>query len=330
VINAQTQTGYLNLITGEAVGKDDTWHVAFNRNAAMLNSGASGTGNVGGALGDAQAGFYKASGEPDLNVFLNTSPDAELSHLKETFPAPAKWSADALVSAFGKSWYDYDLQNHAVTQADNIGYLVRSAEGDSYARMRIKSLHFGASAQTFELEFKVQPNTSQQFAPQIITFGQPAGYTSGSVCFDFDADATVDCATSELWDVMIGFAGREVFLRTNSGPSGPGQGGAVGPFDWNELKNYTSATTDTSGQSLKPAYVPDTTGGTFTDNLWYEYNLQGAHKLWPNYRVYLINTDTKTESAPVYALQIISYYGEDGSSGQPVVRWKPITLTTEE
>jgi hypothetical protein len=326
VIDAQTGTGYLNLTTGRAVGKDDTWHVAFNRNAAMLNSGASGSGQVGGALGDAQDGFYKASGDPDLNVFLNASPDGELSHLQETFSEPATWVTDAAVSAFGKEWYDYDFASHTVVQADNIGYLVRSAEGDSYARMRIKSLRFSQSTQTFELEFKVQASGTSQFAPALLTFQQPGGYTSGDVCFDFDADATVDCATSSLWDVKIGIAGRSVYLKTNSGPSGSGQGAAVGPFDWNELKTYTSATTDPTGQSLKPAYVPDATGGIFTDSLWYEYNLQGTHKLWPNYRVYLINADTTDASAPVYALQIISYYGTDGNSGQPVVRWKDVSL----
>jgi hypothetical protein len=329
VVNAQASTGYLNLATGKAVGKDDTWHIAFNRNAAMLNSGASGSGQVGGALGDAQSNFYKASGEPDMNVFLNATPDLELNHLKDTFSAPGAWVSDAVAPAFGKDWYEYDFTRHAVTQADGVGYLVRSAEGDSYARLRVKNLYFGQDAQTFELEFKVQASGTSQFAPGTITFQQPGGYTSGDVCFDFDAAATVSCTTSSLWDVKIGFSGRNVYLKTNSGPSGPGQGGAVGPFDWNDLKGYTSATTDPSGQSLKPAYVADVTGGIFTDSLWYEYNLQSTHKLWPNYRVYLVNSDTTDPASPVYALQVISYYGTDGTSGQPVVRWKQVSLTTE-
>lgn len=62
VIDAKSQTRYLNLATGETVSSDAGWHVAFNRTSVLLNSGASGDGSVAGAVGDEQTEFYGAPG----------------------------------------------------------------------------------------------------------------------------------------------------------------------------------------------------------------------------------------------------------------------------
>ncbi|MDO6822699.1 HmuY family protein [Marinobacter sp. 1_MG-2023] len=334
VIDARAETQYLNLATGEVVSSDGDWDLAFNRTSVQLNSGASGNGRVAGAVGDEQAEFYDAAGDPDLNKFVGATADGELDHMKSSFSVPESWTSDDVVYAFGDGWSVYG-DGGVISEVPDIGYLVRSAEGDSYARMRILDFNFptrtGGGIESFNLEFEVQVAGTTQLSGSTVSFTQPAEYDGGDACFDFDTGVAVDCATSETWDVLIGFSGREWYLKTNSGPSGSGQGGALGPIPWAELSAYTSATIDNAtGESLVRAYAPDSTGGLFAASSWYAYNLQGAHKLWPNFRVYLIDSDSEDASAPVYAMQIINYYGSDGNSGQPEIRWKEINLTTGE
>lgn len=333
VVDARSGTAYLNLATGTTVAETDNWHLAFNRYSAMLNGGVSGSGSVVGALGDAQESFYSEDGAPIASVFLNATADSELEHLLDEFPEPDSWQQDGDVLAFGDAWSSYDFATGQISQVDGIGYLVRSNTGNSYARMRVKSFDFptrsGNGIQDFELEFSVQAAGTVQLGATTVSFTPPEDYEGGDACFDFDAGVGVDC-TSADWDVLVGFSDRSWYLKTNSGPSGPGLGGALGPIDWEELSSYTSATVDSTGASLVMAYASDTTGGVFTDYSWYEYNMSGAHKLWPNYRVYLIKADEDNPSSQVYAVQIINYYGDNGDSGQPVVRWKPVTVTSEE
>ena len=53
---------------------------------------------------------------------------------------------------------------------------------------------------------------------------------------------------------------------------------------------------------------------------WGEYDLNGAHKIHPNYRVYLLDNGSKT-----YALQILSYYHPDTlTSGYITLRYREV------
>lgn len=328
---------YLNLASGEVLNltaaqaaESEDWHLALRRYNIQLNGGASGPGAVVGVVGDDQADFYDDSGEPVANVFLNATPDSELEHLKDTFTAPARWSQDSVVSGLGEAWYNYDHSNGNMSANSDNGYLLRSGEGDSYARLRATEFTFptrtGQGITSFEFSFDVQPAGTEQFTGTA-TFTGSIPPEGGERCFDFDSNATVDCANSENWDLVLGFADRSLYLRTNSGPSGNGDGGAFGPMTWSDLSDYTSATTDPGGNSLASHFNADSTGGVFVDHGWYAYNLSEQHQLWPNYRVYLIDTDRNDDASPVYAVQLIGYYGDDGESGQPVLRWREVTLT---
>ncbi|QCF27565.1 HmuY family protein [Hydrocarboniclastica marina] len=326
---------YLNLTSGEVLALTEAeaasstaWHMAFKRTNIQLNSGASGPGNVVGAVGVNQDDFYTASGEPDNNVFLNATAETELEHLQAEMEKPAAWTRDAIASSFADDWYSYDMATGNMAANDANGWLVRSAEGDSYARVRVSEFDFptrtGEGIKSFELVFDVQPAGQATFTSSTVFTGTiPA--TGGESCFDFDSGSTVGCDT-ESWDTKLGFSGRDLYLRSNSGPSGTGDGGVFGAFAWADLSTFTSATTDASGANLSARYQADTTGGVFTDASWYAYNLQGQHQLWPNYRVYLIDTDSTDDESPVYALQVTGYYADDSTSGFPTLRWKTVDL----
>ena len=124
--------------------------------------------------------------------------------------------------------------------------------------------------------------------------------------------------------MKIAFFGRDFYLRSNGGVSGEGAGAVFGPFEWDELSAWTSATIEPSGSSVVARYQEDVTSGIFDESSWYAYNLTGAHRLWPNYAVYLIDTNQADDAAPQYALQITGYYDATGASGYPRLRWRRI------
>ncbi len=89
-VNASSHdtAAYLNLETGEVLALTDEeaaassdWHLAFKRTNIQLNSGASGPGQVVGAVAADQADFYTSAGEPNSSVFLNATANSELEHL---------------------------------------------------------------------------------------------------------------------------------------------------------------------------------------------------------------------------------------------------------
>jgi len=321
---AATETVYLNLETGAMVEEDDDWHIAANRLNFKVNSGASGSGRVVGALSVAQDDFYDGNGDPDANVFTNATANSEEEHLLGILEEPASWQADEFASAFGASdaWSQYDSATGIISEKADVGYLVRSAEGDSYARMRVVDFNFptrkGQGIEGFTFEFNVQASGASQFSPTPISFTTPTGYDGGDACFDFDSASAVDCASSEVWDVQVGFSGRDWYLKSNSGVSGNGSGGASDQMTWSELAG------NDSDPGVPQIYNTDSTGGVFTDNTWYAYNLTNQHKIWPNFRTFLIKADTDDPQSTVWALQIVGYYDQNGTSGQPTVRWLPV------
>lgn len=161
----------------------------------------------------------------------------------------------------------------------------------------------------------------------------------GQVCYDFDAAAEADCGGS-AWDLKLTNSGLAGALWTNSGTSGSGQGGAFGgPFDhtWTDLSAWQNATTDpTSGAIPETLFFADGASGVFAgsngiQSAAFEYGLAGTsdHLLYPNYRVFLITSDSSkadtvtSGSAHVFALQVLGYYGgpTGTASGWPTVRW---------
>ncbi|MDX3905948.1 MAG: HmuY family protein [Pigmentiphaga sp.] len=179
------------------------------------------------------------------------------------------------------------------------------------------------------------------------TFTLPAA--GGSVCYDFDTGVEVAACTGAAWDLKVSSGSRSATLWTNSGTSGTGQGGAFGgPFDhtWTELQTYQDATVDPASGSPLPAavYTADSAASVFTgtndiQSAAFEYDIAGDHRLYPNFRVFLITTDSTatvsggsapvTDGPNVFALQVTGYYGGAAgtTSGHPSFRW--IARTSE-
>ncbi|QZA78011.1 HmuY family protein [Deefgea tanakiae] len=182
--------------------------------------------------------------------------------------------------------------------------------------------------------------TPAPVAPTAQVWNAKLPAAGSSICYDFDLSQQADCASAN-WDLKLASASRGVSLWSNGGESGAGKGGVFGsPFDytWEALKKWKNGAIDPVSGAVIPEtlYLKDTANSVFTgtngiQSSAFEYGVGGDndHKLYPNFRVFLISTDntavsnTGTATAPVYALQMTGYYG--GASGtvsaNPSFRW---------
>ncbi len=151
-------------------------------------------------------------------------------------------------------------------------------------------------------------------------------------CYDIDTQAEVNCSSTE-WDLKFAAGARTAAFYTNSGASGTGKGGTLGsPFDttWQELQQEKDATQD--GSIPENAWLVDSYNNSFSSSdsskftAFFEYDLFGTHQMSPNFKVFLVSTDSSiksvigTDAAPVYALQITNYY-QGTTSGYVTIRY---------
>ncbi|OTG80294.1 HmuY family protein [Acinetobacter sp. ANC 4648] len=158
---------------------------------------------------------------------------------------------------------------------------------------------------------------------------QPAVNTS--YCYDIDTQAQISCDGSD-WDLKFAMGTRTPILFTNSGVSGSGTGGALySPFDatWENLSKEKDATQ--AGSLPASAWLIDAYSNAFMDTKngitsFFEYDLFGDHRMSPNFKTYLVTTDSSSKSAigtvdkPVFAVQIYNYY-QGATSGYISIRY---------
>jgi len=327
---------YVNLDSGQVMDLADAdaprngaWHIAFKRTSIKLNGGVSGPGAVAGAVADAQDDFYDAlTGEPDTAAFINASAASELPAFEAVTSSDGlSFTEDRFVpyikgDGSDAGWWLYSgAPGYTVSANPDQWWLVRSAGGDSYAKFHVTGIV--QSSRDITLELFVQPAGADAFATTATSWSAAIGAEGGSRCFDIDTTAGVDCVTAATdWDIRVEVAGRAWNIWINGGVSGSGLGGAFGPFDSATAADYLSGTTSPGGTDISRMYGQDSAGGTFSKdqaNTWYAYGLQGNSKLWPNYRVYALDTGTG-----FYKLQILSYYDQAGVSGNYTLRYAPI------
>ncbi|MGF1644633.1 MAG: HmuY family protein [Thiotrichales bacterium] len=326
--NPLNKFSYFSFTTGELVPLTDAeaatstaWHIAFKRTNIQLNGGVSGPGTVKAAVADAQSDYFEADGKtPNNSVFLNATAAQELAALEAiTTDAGLTYQTDRdqpnIPNNGGDNgWWAYNPQTHTVSARPGNWYVARGAAGDSYARFRVTEIE--QADRSIKLEMFIQNPGETGFANSANTWTAALGASGGSKCFDFETRAEVDCTVAAAtWDLQLEVSanGRSWNLWTNSGVKGSGsRGGSFGPIDSASIGSYAS-------NAAVPNFFVDTKSGVFTDHSWYAYNLQGRNELWPNYRVYVVDTGTGK-----YKMQILSYYNDAGASGHYRLRYLPM------
>ncbi|WP_182406392.1 HmuY family protein [Psychrobacter sp. GP33] len=185
--SSNDQWVYVNLKTGQhSSDKNSAWHIGFKRNDVILNGGDSSSevskGQVGGALAIKPNGYYvnkegADKGEVIPSKFMTDGSEATLKDLTtvSNYQPQTGWVIDrqgsdlnpAYTGSFPNldfGWYIYNGATHQLTaKAKNAskGVLLRSAEGNSYARMRLDSINYpngsAQAASSWVFHFDIQP-----------------------------------------------------------------------------------------------------------------------------------------------------------------------------
>ncbi|WP_348549915.1 HmuY family protein [Psychrobacter sp. KFRI-CH2-11] len=172
---------YVDLKTGQSsTDKDSTWQIGFKRNDVILNGGDSASGKIGGYLAATPAGYYDAKDEPIVSQFITDGSAATLADLTSTAdydkPLSARsWVIDSKGSDLNPAytgsfpnldfgWYTYNGMTHQLNAKplDSAqGALIRSAEGNSYARVRLDKINYpdstATTATSWEFKLDIQP-----------------------------------------------------------------------------------------------------------------------------------------------------------------------------
>lgn len=324
---------YVNLATGSVIDLTDAaaatssdWDIAFKRSAVKLNSGHSGPKGVVGYFTGNNTDAYGPDGsdaddkpDPIYSWFLAATADAELPDFEAVpaaqIPVDTEFKADKLVPAIKGDgtndgwWFYHGAPTFAVTAVSTNWWVIKSSEGNSYAKIHVADLVRDSSAgvRRFTLEWYYQGSADTAFGASLQSRVVEVPLAGGAKYVDSDAPADdADPANVPAWDLKIEYDGtaREYRMTLNGGVSGTGLAEAFGPTTTPD--GLTTGLRGTNPGQV-PHYVKDSTGGVFVDSSWYAYGQTFTppvdHKLWPNYRVYFVKSGTD-----VYKLQILSYY----------------------
>jgi hypothetical protein len=314
---------YLNLATGSVVDLSDAdaltssdWDIAFKRSSVKLNGGLAGPKGVVGYFTGNNAEAYDVNNAPVFSWFQAATAETERSDFESVtatqVPADTDFKADKLVTAIRGDgtndgwWFYHGAPTFAVTAVATNWWIVRSSEGNTYAKIHVADLVRDSTAgvRRFTVEWYYQGSADTVFGAGLQSRVVEVPLAGGATYLDLDAPADdADPVNVPNWDLKIEYDGtaREYRITLNGGVSGTGRAAAFGPTTTPD--SYASGTDST----LVTHYRSDSAEGIFVDSSWYAYGQTFSpavdHKLWPNYRVYLIKSGTD-----VYKVQILSYY----------------------
>lgn len=313
MLDASASWAYLSLHQAAEVMVEDDWDLAFNGTSVRVNPERAAS-----ALLAEQSEFYDADGDPLANIFTNATANSEQEHLftgydlsSVTFETEA---TDAALGRDGEHFYDYNFMTHAVSANDDVWWVVRSAESDSFAKLNVTDVSYADSALSLTADFYVQANGDSIFSNAAESWA--ATVVDGEEnCFDFDSGMSVDCNNSIAWDVKLKVDGHSFLILTNGGVSGSGQAGIL------ESMTKAEADIETDGTVFNSrAFLQDKGDNAITRHAWYAYNVLNGHGIWPNFRVYGIKN---LETEDVTLVQLVNYYNAADAARHITVRLRP-------
>ncbi|MBK6683324.1 MAG: hypothetical protein IPG45_02540 [Deltaproteobacteria bacterium] len=281
-IEAATGWAYLNLAGNLPTVADPSastaWDLGFNHTQLASNGGTSGPGRAGVMQVDLPFAQVTSAGtvgyEPDTLLPIPGPPGS------------GTFSGNPVLL----DWYDYDPIHHVATPKDQV-YLVRGATG-GYAKFRITGYESG----NFEVEIVGVPRGQET---RTLEIDASAGWTYWSLSLG----RVVTSSLSTEWDLALS----RTNLRTNSGTSGPGAGGAWVSTE-TSLDAVTQAPTDGyQVDALVPLPGPPGSGEISANPVlagWYNYD-PVTHAVSPKPTVFVV----RTAQGDYAKLQVEGYSG---------------------
>lgn len=334
LVDASSSTEYrgVNLSTGTEVRnlENDTWHIALRR-----YDGVSLNDSVQAALADAQSGFYDDDDDVIQSAFINATTDGYAADLSYPYVnTELEFRGEDFGPALGEwnEWGTYRRSLPAdrggyVTATGNQYWVVQSSAGDHFAINLVENDTplFDTRDKSFtdaEISLQIRPSVATGFDTSPSADKASAEVpAAGALYLDLDAE-TPAWSEDQIsgWDIEYsirvsrGTGGLGV-LRTNGGVTGDG---GVAVHEDSPMNALDVAAVDTSVPEFGRYFsVEDMESNVFTDNPWFEYGINDAHKMWPNYRVYAVDIDGNTDTRDdIVLVQATNYYHPDsGESG---------------
>jgi len=248
------------------------WDLAFQRYHFRLNGGEGGAGDAAVAILDG-ADFDALTQAPEgeyLQDVVDGDDDDELP--------------DFAISAGPNPWWDYDPTFHTLTPKDRV-YAVRSAQGNYFALEVVDYYHPDTGASGFPA-FRWKPIDPPE-GVELPGIEVDASDAEAWIYLDLDGEelSVGDESTDGTWDLAL----QRTNLRTSSGVSGPGVGGArLAEVTWDALE--TTTTVGFAVDTLVPLPGPPGSGEAPGNEVlagWYDYD-PATHAVSPGERVYVI------------------------------------------
>jgi len=284
-------------LTAEEAAQSTVWDLAFQRSVIKTNGGDSGPGSASGVN----------LNEHSVSKTLTAVTSADLSGL-----SAGDWIEDGRELVID-NYYQYNPQTHQLTMT-GVVYAMIDAEG-KYLKMRIADLIGGGAPPAmgnFVIQY-VHAASGSDLSGTVVE--DTVDGSTGEFYYDFSTGSAVTPAnpsTSMDWDIKV--SSYDIYL--NSSFSGSGQAAAnqanwlVSMADSTDMEEYTTAIT------VPQAYSKDVEGSVFTN--WYDYN-GDTHRLTSKGHIFVVDAGGKR-----YAMEIITWYGETGISGNYIINWKEL------
>ena len=299
-------------IVAQADSNSTKWDLAFKSTTVLINGGSSGPGEGGAIL----------LTETDYDT-LSMAPDSEYAVDMEAQPA------------VGRAWYTYTgPPSHHILINPGVVLVVRTADG-RYAKLKFTSYYKGGEAVPSSAEargrflnftYTFQPDGSRTFAApsmEISTLTEvmardvaaDTGNVGAFTFYSLRDSAIVASADSNStkWDLAF----RSTTVLTNSGTSGPGEGGAI---------VLTATDYDTLSMAPESEYAVDQEGQPAISRQWYTYTGPPSHQILMNPGIVIV---VRTADGRYAKLKFTSYYegGEAIPTGDARSRFYHFTYT---
>ena len=271
---------YFDIDNGTQVSLEEGWDLAFQRSRIMVNGGVSGAGEVSVSV---LPGVSFAS--------LQQAPSSGYRTDQEN---PQDASNPDLVFLSDGGWYEYDVTTHVLSVRDQV-YVIRTTDA-SYFKIQLDSYYRDdvGGYPTFQWAAVVPPALEDGFSVDA---------SSGWTYVNLDVNKVIEPSEpySDLnWDIAF----NQAQIRTNSGTSGSGFGGAqFSTVGWSELKG-----SDSVGYAIDTSLpIPGPPGsGDFSGNPaladWFDYD-PVAHTLSPKASHFLV----RAADGDYFKLRILDY-----------------------
>ncbi|PHR85218.1 MAG: hypothetical protein COA59_02300 [Colwellia sp.] len=294
-------------LTEEQAATDTSWDIAFKGTGVFLNTNDSDNDKAPVSLyftGN-NSEFFDAEGNAVVDTFINATADGELDDFvavtSADIPANEEFLTDDTKGILD-DFYNYNATTHQVTAADEHYYIVNS--DTTLTKYRITTLtQAGYGMSDFTISFANQLSGATEFdtiTTELMVDAATECSSNDEIYVDFDVNGIV--TSTDAWDIKI------PCLDDNTGADFT----LTLADDATAIQDFTNNYDGIPVESISYyGFKTDQyTVLAFKNHAWYKYSLEGNHKIWSQYGVYLVKN-----ANGVFKLQITSYYDTDGNSG---------------